>query len=224
MGRPKADDPKVKAKIMRAAERLFAAQGFAGVSIREITKSAGVNVAMIHYYFGNKEGLYRSILKNAAGEIRALLVEAAGDGETVEDRLRGFVKAYATYIFGHPNLARVLHRELISGGKYLKEIAEQHYIPNYGVAREAMREGVRLKRLRPIDTDLAPISLIGMVVIFHVAQPLISVVLGKDKYDDEFIGRLSDHTVDLFLNGAKTSKDVPTNKRTAAAVRRAGRR
>jgi AcrR family transcriptional regulator len=218
------DDPKVKANIMRAAEGLFASQGFAGVGIREITASAGVNGAMIHYYFGNKEGLYRAILKNAAGEIRALLLESTAGLDSVEERLRGFVKAYATYVFSHQNLARILLREMISGGKYLKEIAEQHYIPNYALAREAMREGLRRKQLRHIDTDLAPVSLIGMVLIFQVAQPLISVILGKKRYDEEFIERLSDHTVDLFLNGARSVKDGSKNKKTAAAKKRAGRR
>jgi AcrR family transcriptional regulator len=218
------DDPKVKANIMRAAEGLFASQGFAGVGIREITASAGVNGAMIHYYFGNKEGLYRAILKNAAGEIRALLLESTAGLDSVEGRLRGFVKAYATYVFSHQNLARILLREMISGGKYLKEIAEQHYIPNYALAREAMREGLRRKQLRHIDTDLAPVSLIGMVLIFQIAQPLISVILGKERYDEEFIERLSDHTVDLFLNGARSVKDVTKNKKTARAKKQAGRR
>jgi AcrR family transcriptional regulator len=223
MGRPRADDPKVKANIMRAAEGLFASQGFAGVGIREITASAGVNGAMIHYYFGNKEGLYRAILKNAAGEIRALLLESTAGLDSVEERLRGFVKAYATYVFSHQNLARILLREMISGGKYLKEIAEQHYIPNYALAREAMREGLRRKQLRQIDTDLAPVSLIGMVLIFQVAQPLISVILGKEKYDNEFIERLSGHTVDLFLNGARSVKRKSKNKKPAATKKRAGR-
>jgi hypothetical protein len=137
--------------------------------------------------------------------------------------LRGFVKAYATYVFSHQNLARILLREMISGGKYLKEIAEQHYIPNYALAREAMREGLRRKQLRQIDTDLAPVSLIGMVLIFQVAQPLISVILGKEKYDNEFIERLSDHTVDLFLNGARSVKRKSKNKKPAATKKRAGR-
>jgi uncharacterized protein YehS (DUF1456 family) len=62
-----------------------------------------------------------------------------------------------------------------------------------------------------------------MVLIFQVAQPLISVILGKEKYDNEFIERLSDHTVDLFLNGARSAKRKSKNKKPAATKKRAGR-
>src|SRR5688500_13800412 len=51
-----------KERLLNAAERLFAARGFAGTSLREVTASAGVNVAAIHYHFGSKEELLRAVL------------------------------------------------------------------------------------------------------------------------------------------------------------------
>jgi AcrR family transcriptional regulator len=51
-----------KERILDAAERLFAAHGFAGTSLRAVTKEAGVNLAAVHYHFGTKEDLLRAVL------------------------------------------------------------------------------------------------------------------------------------------------------------------
>jgi AcrR family transcriptional regulator len=51
-----------KQRILDAAERLFAARGFAGTSLRAVTKEAGVNLAAVHYHFGTKEDLLRAVL------------------------------------------------------------------------------------------------------------------------------------------------------------------
>jgi hypothetical protein len=65
-----------------------------------------------------------------------------------------------------------------------------------------MSEGLRRGELRAIDYELAPISLMGMVVIFQFLRPIISVVLGTTNYDAKFVTRIATHTIDLFLNGA----------------------
>ena len=202
MARRKTIDPQVPARIVKAAQQLFAARGYSGTAIRDIASAAEVNGAMIHYYFGNKEGLYHSIIETAAADIRAKLLNAISSNQSIDARLSEFVRAYASYIFSHPDLARILHRELLAGGPHLKEMAPT-FLTNYALAREAMRRGVRRKELRPIDVDLAPISLIGMVLIFQIAQPLISVVQSRARYDESFVKRVADHTVSLFLDGAR---------------------
>lgn len=200
MARPKTDDPEARAKILAAAEELFAVRGFAGTSVRDIARSAGVNGAMIHYYFGNKEGLYRAIIESAASTVRTLLITATSNAQTLEETLSRFVSGYAKYIFSHPNLARVLHRELLAGGAYLKQMMQP--ATNYRILREALSDAVRRGDMRKIDVDLAPISLMGMIVVFQLIQPVIPVPIDGGGYDEGFIKRLSDHTVDLFLHGA----------------------
>jgi AcrR family transcriptional regulator len=202
MARPKLDDPEARAKITAAAEQLFAARGYDGTVTRDIARAAGVNAAMIHYYFGNKEGLYRAILEGAASRVRSLLVEtAAGKGATREQLAR-FVDAYSAYILSQPNLARILYREMLTGGKHIVQIAQKYAVTNYTILKDTMSEGIRRGELRAIDYELAPISLMGMVVIFQFLRPIITTVLGKTKYDEQFVARIAAHTIDLFLNGA----------------------
>jgi len=209
MARPKADDPEARAKIAAAAEELFAARGFDGTAIRDIAKKAGVNGAMIHYYFGNKEGLYRAMLEGAASRVQALLIETtAGSGSTTK-RLARFVDAYASYILSQPNLARILYREMLTGAKHIRKIAQQYATTNYAMLRTLISDGVARGELRAIDAELAPISLMGMVVIFQFLRPIISVALGKTEYDERFVARVAAHTIDLFLFGAVAGQRPP---------------
>ena len=201
MARTKTDDPEARARIAAAAESLFAARGYDGTAIRDIAKKAGVNSAMIHYYFGSKEGLYRAILEAAASKVRALLVDTSSRAASSKDRLASFVDAYAEYILNHPNLARILYREMLTGGKHIMQVAQKYAVTNYTILRNTIAEGVQGGELRPIDVELAPISLMGMVVIFQFLRPFISVALGKTEYDDRFVNRIAAHTIDLFFNG-----------------------
>jgi len=66
MDTPMSDIPSKKERIIEAAECQFAQRGFDGVSIRDITKEAGVDVALIKYHFGSKQGLFEELLRRRA--------------------------------------------------------------------------------------------------------------------------------------------------------------
>ena len=85
-------------RILDTAERQFALHGFAGTSLRGITREAGVNVAAIHYHYGSKERLLRATMERIVAPVNAerlrLLDEAiaaAGGAPTVEAILSAFL-------------------------------------------------------------------------------------------------------------------------------------
>jgi|SRR5215813_3451951 len=214
MPRKRVEDPEARAKIAAAAEELFAERGFDGAAIRDIARKAGVNGAMIHYYFGNKEGLYHAMLEGAASRIRSLLIETIGKSGSTKERLASFVEAYAAFMLSQPNITRILYREMLTGAKRIKQIAQQYAVSNYSMLKGLISEGVERGELRDVDAELAPISLMGMVVIFQFLRPIISVALGKTQYDQAFVDRVTVHTIDLFLNGAvegRVTKSVNDN-------------
>ena len=109
VGRPRDGDPaKTRREILEAAEESFAASGFVGATTRQVAARAGVNVATLHYHFGNKERLYRAVLEAAvAGDVP--------DGPTAgspAERLTGVVEALWSFGLKRPALSRLslLHR------------------------------------------------------------------------------------------------------------------
>jgi AcrR family transcriptional regulator len=110
VGRPRAGDTEVTRRdILRAAEECFATSGFVGATTRHVAARAGVNVATLHYHFGNKGKLYRAVLDTASA---AEPVAVPGAGKGPVERLSSLVEALWDYGAAHPSLPRLslLHR------------------------------------------------------------------------------------------------------------------
>lgn len=109
VGRPRDGDPaETRREILKAAEESFAASGFVGATTRQVAARAGVNVATLHYHFGNKERLYRAVLEAAVPES----APAVPGGLPPAERLASVVEALWNAGWARPSLPRLslLHR------------------------------------------------------------------------------------------------------------------
>ena len=109
VGRPRDGNPaETRRGILRAAEESFATAGFVGATTRQVAARAGVNVATLHYHFGNKEKLYRAVLDSASGAEFTV----PGVGKAPAERLAAVVEALWNFGAAHPSLPRLslLHR------------------------------------------------------------------------------------------------------------------
>jgi AcrR family transcriptional regulator len=108
--------PDTRTQILDTAERLFAARGIDAVSIRSLVDEAGVNLAAVHYHFGNREELVRAVIKrrvlpmNSERLRRLDEVEMAAGAEApkLEDILRAFVAPVFELVGEHPHLGWLL--------------------------------------------------------------------------------------------------------------------
>ncbi|HEY3011702.1 MAG TPA: helix-turn-helix domain-containing protein, partial [Gemmatimonadales bacterium] len=106
-------EPATKAHILDAAERLFAERGFSSTTVKQIARGARVNSALLYYYFGDKERLYRAVLERM---VDALVSRTMGRLEAdvpPPTRLRGFIEAQVETIIAHPCLPKLFVRELV---------------------------------------------------------------------------------------------------------------
>ncbi|WP_439571053.1 TetR/AcrR family transcriptional regulator [Sphingomonas sp.] len=110
-GRPKETETDTSALIARSALLRFAAQGYDGTSLREIAGDAGVDVALVAYRFGGKEGLWKAIVSQAARDLHAALQAAEADRAPVE-RLRHAMRSFIAYLLERPEVPRLLLRDI----------------------------------------------------------------------------------------------------------------
>ena len=118
-----ATRPPRKPRILDAGEREFAARGFAGARLREIAETAGVQPALIHHYFTDKQGLYRAVLD------RALLPTSTESWSLLgsRPRPRGPARRASSSCSSastrqHHNLLSILRHEALSGSSVLVEL------------------------------------------------------------------------------------------------------
>jgi len=199
-GRPARNEgEKVKADLMDAARRHFLQREFKAVSVREIAESAGVNGAMVNYYFGSKQGLYLAMVDELLSSLEASLAELGGD-EALS--VTEFSCAYTQVLLENPWWPNFLLREVL-----MKEGESR----NAMVARFAGAFAPRLMasisfKIRDgqyrddLDPGLTMLSMIALTVFPFLAKPVMETVLGRDM-NEEAAARLVEHNIALFHGG-----------------------
>jgi AcrR family transcriptional regulator len=169
--------------ILDAAERLFARQGFAATTIKQLGKEANVNPALLYYYYDSKENLYRAMLQRIVGSLLSRGVKAMDLASSHTDRIRGFVRAQAAMLVEHPHFPRLLVREMVD-----HEAAHAEEAITAGAAGvfkrlcdvivAGQKDGVFNSSLDPRFTA---ISIISQVAYFSIARPAVGILLGYGK-------------------------------------------
>src|SRR6267378_1637104 len=200
-GRPKgASAGKVRERLLEAARELFLRYGYRAVSSRQIGAAAGVNFAMIRYYFGGKPGLYREILQGLVPpEIAALdAMQVGRGGANLADILSNITRVWAA----NPWIAGFVLREvLVPGGPmrtmFLREFPER-LAP---LVERAVRAEIERGALRSdLDPKLLVLSVVSLAVFPFLGFPLTSRVFGV-RNDEEFVTRFLRHTQALLACG-----------------------
>ncbi|HUL68914.1 MAG TPA: TetR/AcrR family transcriptional regulator [Gemmatimonadales bacterium] len=107
--------PPTPDRLRLAARRLFAEQGYAGTSIRQIVRRAGANLGAVTYHFGGKQRLYHAVLAEAIAPLVERVTQAAeGPGSPV-DRLEAVMRAYFTHLDERRDLPALISREMAQG-------------------------------------------------------------------------------------------------------------
>src|ERR1700753_4423078 len=98
--------------ILVVAEQLFGEKGYAGTSVRDIAQAAGVNLAMISYYFGSKEKLLESMIEYRAGYVYGILEELNKDESlSAWDKIDRLVEFYVDRILNNLRFHNIMYQE-----------------------------------------------------------------------------------------------------------------
>lgn len=180
--KPAPTDPETRDTILAAAAELFAARGYAGTKIKEIASKAGVNSALLYYYFEDKEGLYRGVLAHLVEASSRQIGAALTNAPSPEEGVRRFVTAQADRFFANRTFARLLLRELMDHGAVRLEVPLSAVIAN--AFRPLAEQIVAGQASGVFRTDLDPrfavLSTVAQVAYFTLAQPLVSQLMGHE--------------------------------------------
>jgi TetR/AcrR family transcriptional regulator len=216
---PEVSDASSRDQILDAAERLFAAQGFARTTVKDLGREAGVNSALLYYYFADKDELYREVLRRFVSRLVARTMSELTAAGTPDARIRALLTAQAELLIANPHLPRLMVRELAeSEGAHAVE--QFHLLASTTFRRlcELIESGQRGGIFRKnIDARFAAISTISQVVYFFVARPAIRVLLnaGPDGPSPKVVRDFARHAADFALAAL-----APSSARARARRRR----
>jgi AcrR family transcriptional regulator len=206
-GRPRGDSDS-RNLILDAAEICFGTDGY-GTGIRAISRRAGVNTATIYHHFGNKEGLFREVLRRKFTPLAQALETMAENcanapipstGDPLEIHFRN-----VAILFGNdPWIRRLMLTEVILSNGPAREFFIEEIISRIrGTMMQLIECGIRTGRYRSdIDPVLTLISVASLAIAPNLLKELMENVIGQSM-NESFMMKLAGHNADMLANGLR---------------------
>jgi AcrR family transcriptional regulator len=220
MRKPK-DPEQTRADILAAATDEFARHGLKGARLEAIAERTRTTRAMLYYYFGNREGLYRAALEDAYRKIR--VVESELDLAHMEPvaAMRRLVEFVFDYYQRHPNFVALVVAENQSGGRHIRKVHKMRTfnLSIINTVREVLDRGVASGRFRAgldaIDVHLA-VSALGFFQIAN--QHTFGYIFRRDFADPKQVARHRKLVVEIVLSylGVAARAEAKSRGRRAA--------
>ncbi|HSE41416.1 MAG TPA: TetR/AcrR family transcriptional regulator [Acidobacteriota bacterium] len=165
------DADATRAALLNAARQLFADRGFDGTRTQLIADRAGVNKAMISYYFKGKKGLYQTLLIEDLQAAQNQLAAADSPGTPPAERLSRFLMTLSASLTHNPGMVRILVREQMGGSRNLEPRVWKQLFNFFKSVREILQDGMECGSFRKIDPHALHLSLVGGLIYYLLTEP-----------------------------------------------------
>ena len=193
-------------QIMEAAETLFAAKGFSGTSVRDISETAHVNLAMISYYFGSKEKLFEAMFSYRSGFFKLQLENMLQNKElTPMEKMEQLIDQYILKLTNQQCFHRIMVKEqMMNNNEFITAQIHEMKVRNQGLIKQLIQEGQDKGVFKKdIDVPLMMMTMVGTVSQLVTTQHFYKEINGlQDMPDKEFQqhirSKLSQHLKKIF--------------------------
>ena len=184
-------------RILQVAEKLFAEKGFDGTSIRNISKEAKINIAMVSYYFGSKEKMLESLIYFRTTDLKMQLENLYREAISPLEKINKLIDLYIARINKNKWIYQILHFELSSKKrtvdiKSFTEVKKKNLLSLQRIIQEGQEKGVFKK---DINVALIPPTILGTFFHFQMNRP----------YYEELLDLHSDVAFDTYIKTELTT-------------------
>jgi AcrR family transcriptional regulator len=173
-----------RSAILNAATREFARMGLAGARIQTIADEAGVNVALLYYYFQTKEKLYAAVLEGVFSGWAQRVTAALERKGSPREKVMAYVEAYFDFVAEAPHRPRLVQQEMTQLGtgrslSRLQVMARKYARPVYRLLLQLLQQGYEEGEFRRVSPDFV-YSISGIVVSYFTSSAFIHAISGRD--------------------------------------------
>ena len=160
-------------KIFEAAFKVFQLKGFKGARMQEIADEAGINKAMLHYCFKNKELLFESVFMNAFGKLAPQINEIFKSQDSIFEKIKKFTDSYISFVMNHPFLPQFIIQEMNNNPEFVTKFLKKENRPDPTKLIHQIENEIKLGILKPINPKQLLIDIFSMTVFPFAAQALL---------------------------------------------------
>ncbi|HLJ89051.1 MAG TPA: TetR/AcrR family transcriptional regulator [Candidatus Angelobacter sp.] len=203
----RGEPEKTRAAILKAALLEFSNEGVAGARTDEIARTAGVNKALLYYYFKDKEGLYSAVLEQVFTGLLSLTKEVLDrDDLAPAEKLILYVETHFNYIAHSPMFPRLMQREFMRAAdrneiSEVNRIVEHYARPFYEKMMGLIAEGIRTGDFRKVDPAQTVTSIFGTIIFYFISIPSQRFTGAGDPFSAERIAARRAAVLDFISAG-----------------------
>ena len=187
-----AKDSDTENRILQAARAVFIRRGTSGARMQEIAEEAGVNQALLHYYFRSKERLSEAVFSEIAGRMFPMIIQILGGDISIEEKVDAIVDTYLKTMSSSPFLPGYIISELHHHPERIPHLIKGAAGIDLSTALKPVIEKLdrqitaeaRAGRMRRISAQQFMVNLLSLCVFPFAAQPMLRAAFGFD--DDGF--------------------------------------
>jgi AcrR family transcriptional regulator len=203
-------EQNIENRIIEAARQVFYEKGYNGAGMREIARKAGVNYALLHYYFKTKDKLFEIVFSEAFAMLFRQLGEALASDANLFDKIRLMVAGYVQTAQKYPQLPGFVMNELAVNSHLMMPVLQKHKAQNhvlrlfdrfYAEIEQAHRCGL-IKKVNPRDlcTDILSMSLFPFIARRCLAELIYE---GEESFN-RMIGERTAYAAGVIINSIRT--------------------
>lgn len=205
-------DASTEQRILDAAHAVFIRTGTAGARTQDIAREAGVNSALLHYYFRTKERLAEAVFKRAAGQLLPAVIRILGSDAELDEKVEEVVRVEIEHLSKAPYLPGYILSELAHHPERAPQLiaAVTGEVPVEVGARvrsvlaAQIDAQVRGGKMHPITPDQFAVNLLALCVFPFAARPMLMALFGFDHGGfDRFIERRRTELAPFFLRALR---------------------
>lgn len=193
-------------KILSAAKDVFVEKGFDGARMQEIANKAGINKALMHYYFRSKDNLFNAIFKEAFYQFIPKLGENFQSDNPLMVKIEQFVLDYIELIKAKPHIPLFVLHELTRNQNFVeKMLIDNDNIPvNYWM--ESVIKAIEREEIIPVDPKHLLVNMVSMCVFPFIGQPILNVLIFNNDRSafNDFVEERKVHIVEFIRNSITT--------------------
>ncbi len=192
-------------QIIECAKKQFAQKGYDGVSTRLLANECGVNLAMISYYFGSKEDMYKEILDRNTINLKVDYPILTNPKISSWEKLNAIVDVYVERFFSNKAMVQIIFKEISSNKRAtLSKFVSGKMMDNFSVIKTIVDDGVKKKIFRKTDTELLIMTVFGTLMMYmngnNTCYKLVGASTAEECMNDVYKERMKEHLKNLLKN------------------------
>jgi AcrR family transcriptional regulator len=197
-------DKNTENQILEAAKTVFQSKGMDGSRMQEIADKAGINKAMLHYYYRSKQLLFEAVFKHAFTLLAPQLNKIINDDSSIEEKIRNFTFNYISFISKHPYLPNFIIQELNRNPGFAESLRQTEGFPNIEKFKQQLNDEIEKGTIIPIKAEQLFINILALNVFPFIAKPLLKTFLNVEDSDfTQLIEVRKTEVADFIINSIK---------------------